>query len=278
MVVPRVSPVTSPRASGVPPGAAEPGQRGHEVDAAGVARRSRRAPRVSAADPTSTEPVAQPLHRRAAREHRALERVAVGRGRLQETVAAAGSRRRRCGRARSCRSRTSPCPRPARGSPGRRAPPAGRRRCRGSRRVRPFSSPCPIESAEPTMRGSSSRGTPNSASSSSSQSSVSRLDEQRPRRVRHVDHVLLASGQPPDEEAVDGAEREPVARAVLAQQPFELRRREVRVGNEPRLAADELGVELAAALGRAPVLPDDRRRDGLARSRGPRAASSRAGS
>ena len=62
------------------------------------------------------------------------------------------------------------------------------------------------------------------------------VDEQRPRRVRHVDHVLLAAGQPPDEEAVDGAEREPVARAVLAQQPLELRRREVRVGHEPRLA------------------------------------------
>src|SRR5207302_1140076 len=67
-----------------------------------------------------------------------------------------------------------------------------------------------------------------------------------------------------DEEAVHGAEREPFARAVLAQQPLELRRREVRVGNEACLAADELRVELAAAVRRAPVLPDDRRRDGPA--------------
>ena len=130
--------------------------------------------------------------------------------------------------------------------------------------LRPFSSPCPTDSAEPTIaRQQVAR---DAEQREQLVVPVQRLEveEQRPRRVGHIDHVLLATGQPPDEEAVDCAERQPVARAVLAQQPFELGRREVRIGNKAGLAADELGVELAAALGGAPVLPDDRRRDRLA--------------
>ncbi len=63
------------------------------MDAAGVvdARRERLGLGRRADE---TEPVPQPLHGRAAREHRPFERVAVGRGRLQETVGRRGSRRR----------------------------------------------------------------------------------------------------------------------------------------------------------------------------------------
>ena len=85
-------------------------------------------------------------------------------------------------------------------------------------------------------------------------------DEQRAGCVRRVCRVHLAAGQLPDEPAVDGAEREPVGR-VFSQEPLELRRREVRIRNEPRPLADQRGVQLPAARGGPPVLPDDRRCD-----------------
>ena len=237
-----------------------------------------RAPRVSAAvrrrpSPSRSHCTAAPLV-----EHRSFERVAVGCGRLQEPVRRRRRRRRRCGRARSCRSRRSPCPRPARGSPARRAPPAGRPRSRGSRRVRPFSSPSPTGSAEPTMRGSSSRGTPNSASSSSSQSSVSRFTSS----VRDAFVTSITCCSPPVSRqtrklsTVPNASpsRAPCSRSSHSSFVAE----KYGSGTRPVFAADQLGVELAAALGGAPVLPDDRRARRASRSRGPRAASSRAGS
>ena len=64
-----------------------------------------------------------------------------------------------------------------------------------------------------------------------------------------------SAGELPDEPRVDRPEGQ-VARG-LAEDPLELRRREVRVGDEPRPVADEIGGELLAPLGRAPVLPDD---------------------
>src|SRR6476620_1890252 len=78
----------------------------------------------------------------------------------------------------------------------------------------------------------------------------------------------LAARELPDEPTVDGAEGKAVA-SVLAQQPLERRRREVRIGNETVALADQPGVELAAAFSGAPVLPDDRRRNRLARSADP---------
>ena len=65
----------------------------------------------------------------------------------------------------------------------------------------------------------------------------------------------------PDEPGVDRAEREALAAAVLAEEPLELRRREVRVGDEPGALAQQVGVELTAALRGSAVLPDDRGRD-----------------
>ena len=75
-----------------------------------------------------------------------------------------------------------------------------------------------------------------------------------------IGHVHPPARQLPDEPGVDRAEREPGA-TVLAQEPLELRGGEVRIGNEPRALADQIGVELAAARRGSPVLPDDRRRD-----------------
>ena len=112
------------------------------------------------------------------------------------------------------------------------------------------------------MRGNRPRSMPKSASSSSSQSSVA--SETSSVRDAFVASVTCTS--PPvsfqTSQRVDRPEREPVA-PVLAQKPLELRRREVRIGNEPRALADQVGVELAAALRRAAVLPDDRGRDRL---------------
>ena len=87
--------------------------------------------------------------------------------------------------------------------------------------------------------------------------------EHRPRPVGHVGRVDAAARQLPDEPGVDGAEREPV-RAAVAKQPFELRRREVGIGNEPGARPDEVLRQLATPLRRTTVLPDDRALHGLA--------------
>jgi hypothetical protein len=89
------------------------------------------------------------------------------------------------------------------------------------------------------------------------------VEEERARCVRDVRRVDLSSSELPHEPRVDGAESE-ASRLPPGQQPFELRRGEVGVGDESRAVADELARELAAALGGAPVLPDDRAVDGLA--------------
>ena len=147
----------------------------------------------------------------------------------------------------------------ARSTPARRAPPAGRPRCRRSGRVEPSSSASPITSDEPTTRGSSERSTPKSASSSSSQAPRSRSSSiVREALVTSVT-CSRAAGQPPDEPRVDRAEGE-LARPArrCAQQPLELRRREVRVGTSPVRSADQLAGSSRAPLGGAPVLPHDR--------------------
>ena len=85
------------------------------------------------------------------------------------------------------------------------------------------------------------------------------VEQHRPRGVRDVGDVLPPAGQAPDEPRVDRADCELAGRNGGAlQQPLELRRREVRVRDEPGAAADQLGRQLAAPLGRAPVLPHDR--------------------
>ena len=85
------------------------------------------------------------------------------------------------------------------------------------------------------------------------------IEQHRPRRVRHVGDVRRPARQLPHEPRVDRPERELRLRLLDPRQdPLELRRREVRVGDEPRSLADQRGRQLRAALGGAPVLPDDR--------------------
>ena len=85
------------------------------------------------------------------------------------------------------------------------------------------------------------------------------IEQHRPRRVRHVGDVRRPARQLPHEPRVDRPERELRLRLLDPRQdPLELRRREVRVGDEPGSLADQRGRQLRAALGGAPVLPDDR--------------------
>ena len=92
---------------------------------------------------------------------------------------------------------------------------------------------------------------------------VERLErrEHRARRVRHVGDVHRRRRSASRRATLSTVPNASPSRRVLAQEPLELRRREVRIGDEPGLRADQLGVELAAALGGAPVLPHDRGRD-----------------
>ena len=94
-----------------------------------------------------------------------------------------------------------------------------------------------------------------------------RCRKHRPRRVRDVAHV--AARQLEDEPGVDRAEDRVLRGVDVAQQPLDLRSREVWVDHEPGALADELRVarlaQLLAALGGAPVLPDERVVDRLAR-------------
>ena len=85
------------------------------------------------------------------------------------------------------------------------------------------------------------------------------VDEHRPRRVRRIGDVRPTARELPDEPAVHGPEGERLLLELRAtERPFELRRRKVRIGYEPGALPDEVGGELPAALGRPPVLPDDR--------------------
>ena len=85
------------------------------------------------------------------------------------------------------------------------------------------------------------------------------VEQHRPRRVRQVGDVRRAAGQLPDEPGVDRPEGQLPLRPLGApEDPLELRRREVRVGDEPRPLADQRRRQLRAAIRGAPVLPHDR--------------------
>ena len=87
--------------------------------------------------------------------------------------------------------------------------------------------------------------------------------EHRARRIGLVRRVHTSAGELPHEPRIDRAERK-IGALVPLEQPFELRRREVRVGYEARALAQQVDRELGAALRRAPVLPDDGGGHGLA--------------
>ena len=92
------------------------------------------------------------------------------------------------------------------------------------------------------------------------------VEELRARGVGGVRDVAAALGEPPDQEAVHSAELEPPSRCVLSpswvsKQPFQLRAAEVGVDHEAGdvgdLALHAVVLDAFAALGGAPVLPDD---------------------
>ena len=88
------------------------------------------------------------------------------------------------------------------------------------------------------------------------------IEQHRAGGVRDVGEVSDAVRELPDEPGVDRAEGELLLRQLGApQDPLELRRREVRVGDEPRARAHQVGGQLGTALGRPAVLPDDGRVD-----------------
>ena len=94
------------------------------------------------------------------------------------------------------------------------------------------------------------------------------VEQQRAARVRRVGDVDAARGQVPDEPAVDRAEGELAAARAIAgarhvvEQPGELGSREIGVQHEARALADldrmPGRAQGVAAIGGAPILPDDR--------------------
>ena len=90
------------------------------------------------------------------------------------------------------------------------------------------------------------------------------VEQHRAGGVRDVRGVLAA--ELPQKPRVDRAEGEVACRACVREQPFELRRREVRIGDQAGALADQLHRQLGAACGRPPVLPDDRAADRLTTS------------
>ncbi len=94
------------------------------------------------------------------------------------------------------------------------------------------------------------------------------VHQQGARGIGRVGDVQLAAGQPPQQERVDRAEREPTrfrrgARALdMVEQPGELGGGEIRIEQQPRRRGDHLLVAGAsqrrAGVDRAPILPNDR--------------------
>ena len=136
----------------------------------------------------------------------------------------------------------------ARCSPARTAPPAGRRPrrrsgCRRAARARPASSP--MRPADGRTSGSTAGGTPNSSHSSSDRNAACARSNSSVRdALRDVGDVRLAARQPPDQEAVDGAEGDLAAPRRARAGPrrcraaSDLRRREVGVEHQPGPLAD----------------------------------------
>ena len=161
-------------------------------------------------------------------------------------------------RARSCRCRRWPWRRPARSRPGRRAPPAGRppgpRGARARRRSRPR------RRRRSTARSGAARraATPKRASSSGSHSTGSS-------RASSVRDALVASvtcASPPVRFQASQLSTVPKggrpSPSTRASSHSSLVAEKYGSGTRPVRSRIEVGRELAAALRRPPVLPDDR--------------------
>ena len=273
--VPRVMPEMSPRASASQYGEPSPVSAGTKwtppVDSTERASAS-----VSARVCDHPEPVAQPLDGRAGDEDRALEGgdAGLGSGGAEDAV-----RRRAAVLALVCEHEAAG----AVGGLGVARPEAGLAEERGLLVARQAGERHPRAADLGLADDAARRHDPGQHLGGHAEERgqlgipLDRVEpgEHRPRRVGRVGDMRLAAGQVPGEPALDRAEEDVALDA--GEQPFELGRREVRVGHEPRALADEVGRELAAALRGAPVLPDDRRVE-RAPVAAPRRPSSRAGS
>jgi hypothetical protein len=102
------------------------------------------------------------------------------------------------------------------------------------------------------------------------------VEQQGPAGVGGVGGMDAPARQTPDEPAIDGTEGElaflgaRLGAVDVVEQPAQLGRGEVRIQQEPAALRDQRlvagGLELAAILGRAPILPDDGVVDRLARA------------
>ena len=253
---------------------------------------------ISAARSDDPQAVAQPLHRRAGHEDRALERVGhrpvrpIHADRREQpgsdgTGHVAGvDQHERAGAVRALRVAD------VEASPGRTARPAGRRRCRRSGRSSPRNAAGSVRPTSPydgTTSGSAARGTPNSSHSSVPPARRREVEQQRAAGVGRVGDVARAAGQPGDDVGVDGADGDRAVRhagpgvGVVLGQPGELGPGEVRVEpqpgqlGDPRLVAGALAARRRSRAVRRSC-QTIARRGAASRSRGPRPPPSRAGS
>ena len=100
------------------------------------------------------------------------------------------------------------------------------------------------------------------------------VEQQRARRVAGIGAVRAAAGQAPEQEAVHRAEAQLAARGActgarhVVEDPAQLGRGKIRIDQQPgarrHLRFMAGGLQRGAVVGGAPVLPDDRRIDGLA--------------
>ncbi len=134
----------------------------------------------------------------------------------------------------------------------------------------------PKSAAQSRTSGSIARGTRNSRSRSSSHAPVWMSSSSVRAGVGGVGGVHAAAGQPPEQEAVDGAEQQlaalrPRARAPahVVEQPGDLGAGEIGVEQQAGLGGDvparaPSAFSCCAGVGGAPVLPDDGAVDRLA--------------
>ena len=271
--VPRVSPETSPRASGAQCGEPSPvsagtkwtpslegTERGERLALADVAeqRRARRAAIAARRPRRRSSPRARSAPSAPAGSAAAVRTRPCGGVEQSPPLAVEHEGARAVGRLRLARARCSR---------GRRATPAGRRRARRPARGSRPSRPSPNDPGRAAHLGQQLAGHGEEVEQVVAPVERREVEQHRARRVRDVGRVHGAAGQPPEQPGVDGAEgeRRPRRAAVLAEQPLELRRREVGVGHEPAAGLDLLRGQLAAAGRGAAILPDDRRRDRPAR-------------
>ena len=264
----------------VPVRGAEAGERGHQVHTIVAPQALRERFGLSGLG-DDAEPIAKPLHRRPGDEGAALERVAeavadvpgdrreqaTARGRRtlpsvreEETAGAVGVlrlARTKAGLAEEGRLLVADDPGDRDGRAEMRRLGRGRDAARAHRRREQRARE--VERAQQLV-------VPGSAVD---------VEDERPRRVRDGRNVSASAAEPPHQPRVDRSAEQLAAFGAglrarnLVEDPADLRRREVRVDDEPGALAHErleaVRTELLADGRARPALPDDRRVDRAAR-------------